>query len=160
MAEILAQESPRQHPRSSAGVRVDPWAQMYHKAIAPTVGFWQNPAMLIDNLARSEREDHRWRMLALTEKLADLKGGQSVASILERINATSLQEKEELLSRDWLTGLFNGRKSVDVWELRALARGFVPELMDPKEEARRRVDVYRQLVALAFPLDWSGADAI
>lgn len=99
-------------------------------------------------------------MLALTEKLADLKGGQSVASILERINATSLQEKEELLSRDWLTGLFNGRKSVDVWELRALARGFVPELMDPKEEARRRVDVYRQLVALAFPLDWSGADAI
>jgi hypothetical protein len=132
---------------------------VYHKAIAPTVGFWQNPAMLT-NLARSEREDHRWRMLRLADKLAELKGGQSVASILERINATSLQDKEELLSRDWLNGLFNSRKSVDLWELRALARGLVPDLRDPKEEAKRRLVVYRDLVQIAFPLEWNGADVV
>jgi hypothetical protein len=99
-------------------------------------------------------------MLRLADKLAELKGGQSVASILERINVTSLQDREEALSRDWLNGLFAGRKSVDVWELRALSRGFVPDLRDPKEEAKRRLVVYRELVQIAFPLEWSGADAV
>lgn len=99
-------------------------------------------------------------MLELTGLLNRLKGPKSVAEILAKINATSLQEEEDPLSRDWLNGLFSGRKAVEVWELQALARGLSLTVADPKDAARRRVEIYRQMTDLAFPLAWDGSDAV